>query len=953
MMQCKQPQSHFQNRFDRSFTSLYGFVVAVTLACWLACWPLADGCHANDSFQQTIQPLLQDHCITCHSTEKQEGELDLERFRTLDDVKRDTEVWERVEEQLNLGEMPPKDAPQLSDQQQQRLSAWVLQTLDDIALSNAGDPGPVVLRRLSNHEYTYTLRDLTGVETLDPAREFPVDGAAGEGFTNVGSALVMSPGLLSKYLEAAKKISRHLVLLDDGFRFSGSDSQQDWTDEALAKIQTFYARYTTTGDASQSLQQGISLELGTDTGRLPLSRYLDALQGRGDAVNLSPKYLRLLRDALESDHPSPLMAPLCTKYRARELTVADIQAWQKVLWRFNTVGHIGKAGGPKAWQEPITPMVARHEMQWKLKGDRDQTLYLVATNAGDGDHGDQVVWEGARLIAKGRPDLPIQSLREAAEFLRSERRRLIDDSQACLAALAAGTESAPQKSLAVWREYLGFGVSKLEPLIDQKMESVSGYSFVRGWGGDNALSVLANSSDNAVRIPGMMPAHSVATHPSPDRASVLAWKSAATSRLTVQGSVLHAHPECGNGVAWTVEVRRGQTTERLASGVSDRSNEVPFGPFENIRIEPGQVVALVVSPRDGNHSCDLTTVNLTLSDGVQTWDLASDVSPNILAGNPQGPWHFLSQPASPNEGSDLPPPIAAWCQQPSAEQARLVREYLSQEMPLTHPLLAIALRSFEPTAPSVDLTARAPSVHEISIPAELAEGATLVVTGRLSSSETGSVQMQILDQKPSSNESLIAGQASTDQQKAHWSDNQTITQHSWPIIVNASSPEQQQFEAAFEEFRSLFPIALCYERIVPVDEVVTLTLYYREDEHLQRLMLDEEEASELNRMWNQLLFVSNAPLKQVDAFEQLWQFATQDADPSAFEPLREPIHAAAIAFRKVQEDAEVLQKRAMIELAARAWRRPLSTDETGGITAVSATIDAGSYTDLALFSVPK
>ena len=55
---------------------------------------------------------------------------------------------------------------------------------------------PVVLRRLSNTEYTYTLRDLTGVASLEPAREFPIDGAAGEGFTNTGNALVMSPALL-------------------------------------------------------------------------------------------------------------------------------------------------------------------------------------------------------------------------------------------------------------------------------------------------------------------------------------------------------------------------------------------------------------------------------------------------------------------------------------------------------------------------------------------------------------------------------------------------------------------------------------------------------------------------------------------------------------------------------------------------------------------------------------
>ena len=84
------------------------------------------------------------------------------------------------------------------------LLQWVNEFLTLEARARAGDPGPVVLRRLSNAEYTYTLRDLTGVDSLQPAREFPVDGAAGEGFTNTGNALVMSPTLIGKYLDAAR-----------------------------------------------------------------------------------------------------------------------------------------------------------------------------------------------------------------------------------------------------------------------------------------------------------------------------------------------------------------------------------------------------------------------------------------------------------------------------------------------------------------------------------------------------------------------------------------------------------------------------------------------------------------------------------------------------------------------------------------------------------------------------
>src|SRR5690606_28169974 len=100
---------------------------------------------------------------------------------------------------------------------------------------------------------------------------------------------------------------------------------------------------------------------------------------------------------------------------------------------------------------------------------------------------------------------------------------------------------------------------------------------------------------------------------------------------------------------------------------------------------------------------------------------------------------------------------------------------------------------------------------------------------------------------------------------------------------------RQRFEAAFDEFRRLFPIALCYSRIVPVDEVVTLTLFHREDEHLVRLMLDDNERRELDRLWDELHYISQDALTTVDSFVQLIEYATQDADSRVFEPLRKPI----------------------------------------------------------------
>ncbi len=249
--------------------------------------------------------------MKCHAADVQEGTLDLEQFATLDDVRRSTKTWLKVAEMLDNGEMPPKKAPQPSPERRQRLRGWVADYLRAEALASAGDPGPVVLRRLGNAEYTYTLLDLTGVD-LQPAREFPVDGAAGEGFTNTGNALVMSPALLSKYLDAGKKIADHAVLLPDGIRFSTGATRRDWTDELLARIRGFYGRFTDSGGGTQVNLQGIVF--GTNQGgRLPLEKYLAATIREREALasgaksvadvareqGLNAKYLGTLWSTLE------------------------------------------------------------------------------------------------------------------------------------------------------------------------------------------------------------------------------------------------------------------------------------------------------------------------------------------------------------------------------------------------------------------------------------------------------------------------------------------------------------------------------------------------------------------------------------------------------------------------------------------------------------------------------
>src|SRR3954464_6867516 len=114
-------------------------------------WPVVlaiTSAGANETaYERDIQPVLKEYCITCHSTKKQKGDLDLERFTSMELARRDPSVWEHALEQFANQEMPPQDKPQPSPEQMGRLTGWMQDTLEGVARETAGDPGPVVLRR--------------------------------------------------------------------------------------------------------------------------------------------------------------------------------------------------------------------------------------------------------------------------------------------------------------------------------------------------------------------------------------------------------------------------------------------------------------------------------------------------------------------------------------------------------------------------------------------------------------------------------------------------------------------------------------------------------------------------------------------------------------------------------------------------------------------------------------
>jgi Protein of unknown function (DUF1592)/Protein of unknown function (DUF1588)/Protein of unknown function (DUF1587)/Protein of unknown function (DUF1595)/Protein of unknown function (DUF1585) len=239
-------------------------------------------------FAKNVRPFVDQYCIACHSGATPAAQLDLGSYKTLSSVVADFPHWTLLMERLERHEMPPNPMPQPPQESRQRVIDWVKAVRTNVLRKNAGDPGPVLAHRLSNSEYNYTIRDLTGVD-LKPTKEFPVDPANQAGFDNTGETLDMSPALFNKYLTAAREVADHMALTPDGFIFAPGPMlvETDRDQFAIKRIIDFYqSQPTNYADYFAAAWQYKY--------RVALGKPAATLASTAAARKVSPKYLPLI-----------------------------------------------------------------------------------------------------------------------------------------------------------------------------------------------------------------------------------------------------------------------------------------------------------------------------------------------------------------------------------------------------------------------------------------------------------------------------------------------------------------------------------------------------------------------------------------------------------------------------------------------------------------------------------
>lgn len=156
---------------------------------------------ADQFFKDRVTPFIKSYCLPCHQNRRPtRGGVNFSPALNAPGHAAFTEHWKRADARVKAHDMPPKSAPQPSEDDRRMFGDW----LAKLKYLSHKDPGPFVIRRLTKTEYGNTLRDLFGV---DPSiAEGLPNEVSGQGYLNSLSSLQ-----LEQYLVIADKVVRHMT----------------------------------------------------------------------------------------------------------------------------------------------------------------------------------------------------------------------------------------------------------------------------------------------------------------------------------------------------------------------------------------------------------------------------------------------------------------------------------------------------------------------------------------------------------------------------------------------------------------------------------------------------------------------------------------------------------------------------------------------------------------------
>ncbi len=374
------------------------------------------------------------YCLKCHDATQTEGDLDLEAFVVKKADVGSVPTLEDIIVRITEGDMPPKKSRKQPDAAQKaEMIAWAQDQLDAMAEANMDDPGVVVMPRLTRHEYSNVIRDLSGGIVVTAGEYLPNEGGAGEGFSNVGEAQGMGTAQFEKYLEAAKGALKHLrVSPHDGLVWSavpcepveGVKAQiKEAVDDVIAWHVAQQQKWGAEHREALAAMFGSAHAAYLEAAKRDTDTLVCDLSGQTRvSISLSSvalaKWTRILND---TDPKSPF-ADWAKAWRA---IPSDISA-EKLRAECLAIATGKRGGSTDVNKEDFAPPyeISFHEAReevleaatqhghWPFRidiGDAKE-LFLIVTDAGDGGRGEYAVWQKGRIIFKDGSARPWQEV---------------------------------------------------------------------------------------------------------------------------------------------------------------------------------------------------------------------------------------------------------------------------------------------------------------------------------------------------------------------------------------------------------------------------------------------------------------------------------------------------------------------------------------------------------------
>ncbi|MDB5320186.1 MAG: Protein of unknown function (DUF1553)/Protein of unknown function (DUF1549)/Planctomycete [Phycisphaerales bacterium] len=589
----------------------------------------------TDFFESHIRPLLADHCYKCHGPEKTKGELRLDtRAGLLKGGKTGPAILPGKPDKSLLIEavryknadlqMPPKE--QLTESQVADLVTWI----------KAGAPDP------------RTDSSLAAVDEIAAARKrwpfTPVTAPAPPECKNkswpVGAIdQFILAKLEEKSLAPSAAADKRTLIRRATYDLTGLPP-------TIADVEGFLTDASPTAYAKVIDRLLASPAYGQRYARywLDLVRYTDSFDARGTGGPMDCaeawRYRDYVVNAFNQDLPYDQFV---RQQIAGDLLPSSGLSTQHSGLIATAVYAIGNWGGGDADKEKLLTDIVDDQID--LTGRAFLGLTLACARCHDHKvdpipttdyYGLAGIFFSSHILPDvgpktNGPNMLKIPLASPEELARRDK----------LKAQLAEIEKAPQPTEFTRQSF----TPMREPARD--VHNIPGLLALKPATKQDTPSATFNTTGKAVAFVTIkMPPRSVAVHPSPTGGVAAVFDVAAATTVNLTAHLADADPNCGDGIAYRLIHRSGESAKILAAGAIDNGKKADLtaGP---INLAQGDRIELLILPR-AEYSCDTTLIDLkiTSTDAAQpAHDLVDETLADPFATST--PWHFDQVTADP------------------------------------------------------------------------------------------------------------------------------------------------------------------------------------------------------------------------------------------------------------------------------------------------------------------